>query len=107
VVIRRFDVFRNESPQTARRFPFFLVVQSDLLGSLITCVVVPLGKPAIVKNKLAQTLIPVLDVGAEKFVMYTPEVGAVPSAVLRKRETNLEAQRSIIVRALDFLFEGI
>ena len=107
MVIRRFDVFRNESSHTARRFPFFLVVQSDLLSGLHTCVVVPLGKPSVVKNKLVQTLIPVLEVGAESYVMYTPELGAVPVAVLRKRETNIEAQRNTIVRAMDFLFEGI
>lgn len=107
MVIRRFDVFRNESPHTARRFPFFLVVQSDLLSDLLTCVVVPLGKPSIVKNKLVQTLIPPVDVGVDQYVMYTPEIGFVPTAMLRKRETNIEAQRSIIVRAMDFLFEGI
>ena len=107
MVIQRFDVFRNESPHTARRFPYFLVVQSDLLSSLITCIVVPLGKPAVVGGKLAQTLTPTLDIGTATMVMYTPELSAVPAAVLRKRETNLDAQRDNIVRALDFLFSGI
>jgi toxin CcdB len=107
LVVHRFDVFRNESPHTGRRFPYFLVVQSDLLSGLITCVVVPLGKPAVVSGKLAQMLTPTLDIGAGSFVMYTPELGAVPAAVLRKRETNLEAQRETILHALDFLFSGI
>jgi toxin CcdB len=107
VVIQRFDVFRNESPNTGRRFPYFLVVQSDLLSGLITCVVVPLGKPSVVSGKLAQTLTPALDIGAGSFVMYTPELGAVPAAVLRKRETNLDAQRDTILRAVDFLISGI
>ncbi len=39
--------------------------------------------------------------------MYTPEMGAVPIAALRKHEANLESQRDVIVRALDFLFDGI
>ena len=107
MVVGRFDVYRNESPHTGRRFPFFLVVQSDLLSGLATVVVVPLGKPAVVKNKLAQTLIPMVEIGAERYVMYTPELGAVPATALRKRETNIEPQRDIIVHALDFLFSGI
>jgi toxin CcdB len=107
LVIRRFDVFRNESAKTGRRFPYFLVVQSDLLSGLITCVVVPLGKPGVVGGRLAQPLTPVLEIGTTDYVMYTPELGAVPAAVLRKRETNLDAQRDAIVRALDFLFSGI
>jgi len=31
----------------------------------------------------------------------------VPASILRKRVTNLEAQRDTILRALDFLFSGI
>jgi toxin CcdB len=105
--MKRFDVYRNESPNTSRRFPFFLVVQSDLLDGLQTCVVVPLGKASVVGGKLAQTLTPQLEVSSSKYVMYAPELGAVPAAALRKFETNVEAQRDTIVRALDFLFDGI
>lgn len=107
MVVQRFDVFRNESPNTGRRFPFFLVVQSDLLSGLATCVIVPLGKPAVVGGKLAQALTPTLELVGGSYVMYTPELGAVPVAALRKRETNVEAQREVILRALDFLFNGI
>lgn len=107
MVIRRFDVFRNESPHTSRRFPYFLVVQSDLLSALATCVVVPLGKAAVVGGKIAPALTPPLDVGSSSLIMYTPELGAVPVSALRKRETNIDAQRETISRALDFFFSGI
>lgn len=107
MVTRRFDVFRNESPHTGRRFPYLLVVQSDLLTNLISAVVVPLGKAAVVKNKLAQTLTPIVKIGTDNYVMYTPELGTVPVAALRKCETNIESQRDVVVRALHFLFSGI
>ncbi|GAA0711459.1 CcdB family protein [Dokdonella soli] len=103
----RFDVYRNESAQSAKRFPYFLVVQSDLLDGLSTTVVVPLGKPGVVGGRLAQTLTPALDVDGEALVMYTPELAAVHATVLRKRVGNLEGQRGAILRALDFLFSGI
>ena len=107
MVIQRFDVFRNESPNTSRRFPYFLVVQSDLLSDLATSVVVPLGKPGVVGGKLASALTPQLTIGTASYVMYTPELGAVPAAALRRREMNIESQRDAIRHALDFLFSGI
>lgn len=103
----RHDVYLNESAPSRKRFPYFLVVQSDLLEELATVVVVPLGKPGVVEGKLAQTLTPRLDVDGEALAMYTPELAAVPATVLRKRVGNLDGQRDAIRRALDFLLNGI
>ena len=103
----RFDIFSNENPLTRKRFPYLLVLQSGLLSGLDTTIVAPLGKPSVVEGKLAQTLTPLLDVEGASYAMYTPELAAVPNARLRKRITNIDAQRDIVVRALDFLFDGI
>lgn len=103
----RHDVYLNESAPSRKRFPYFLVVQSNLLEGLATTVIVPLGKPGVVEGKLAQTLTPRLDVDGESLVMYTPELAAVPATVLRKRIGNVDDQRDAILRALDFLFRGI
>lgn len=103
----RFDVFKNENAQSSKRFPFFLSVQSELLEPLATCVVVPLGRSAVVANRPTQTLTPTLDVNGEAMVMYTPEIAAVYTNVLRKHVCNLGAQHTAIVRALDFLFSGV
>lgn len=103
----RHDVYVNESAPSRKRFPYFLVVQSDLLEGLATVVIVPLGRPAVVEGKLAQTLTPRLDVDGESLVMYTPELAAVPATILRKRIGSIDEQRDTILRALDFLFSGI
>ena len=105
--MRRFDVYRNEIAQTSRRFPFFLVLQSDLLQQLTTVVVAPLGRASVVGGKLVETLAPTLDVDDESFVLYTPELAAIPVSILRKRVGNLDDQRECIIRAIDFLFSGI
>ncbi|MBN8728277.1 MAG: CcdB family protein [Xanthomonadales bacterium] len=103
----RHDVFLNERPASRKRFPYFLVVQSDLLDALSTTVIVPLGKAGVVEGKLAQTLTPELELDGERLVMYTPELSAMPSSLLRLRAGNLDAQHDTILRALDFLFSGI
>lgn len=103
----RHDVYFNENAHSRKRFPYFLVVQSDLLDGLATVVIVPLGKPGVVEGKLAQTLTPRLEIDGESLVMYTPELAAVPITFLRKRAGNIDDQRDVILRALDFLFSGI
>jgi toxin CcdB len=103
----RFDVFKNESAQSGKRFPFFLSVQSELLEPLATCVVVPLGRATVVANRPTQTLTPTLDVNGEAMVMYTPEIAAVYANMLRKHVCNLGTQHAAIVHALDFLFSGV
>jgi toxin CcdB len=102
----RFDVYRNPNAATAKRFPYLLAVQSDLLAELATQVVVPLGKANVVANRPADRLTPLLEVDGEALVMFTPELGPIPQALLRKHVTNLEAQRDRIRDALDFLFNG-
>ncbi|HEY8009642.1 MAG TPA: CcdB family protein [Rudaea sp.] len=103
----RFDVYANENQLTRKKVPFLLVLQSGLLDGLDTTVVAPLGKPSVVAGKLVQMLTPLLDVEGVGYVMYTPELAAIPNARLRKRIANIESQRDTIVRALDFLFDGI
>ena len=104
---QRFDVFRNPSAATAKFIPFLLVVQSDLLDDLPTRVAVPLAKASAIKGPAATMLNPELEVDGIRVVMLTQQIAAVPVEVLRKRETNFEAQRDTILRALDFLFSGI
>jgi toxin CcdB len=103
----RFDVYRNEQAPGNKRFPYLLVVQSELLEDLHTCVVVPLGRSAVVGGKSMERLMPTLQMEGAPWVMYTPELAAVPAAALRQRSGNLHGQSDAIRNALDFLFSGI
>ena len=103
----RFDVYRNENAASNKRFPYLLAVQSELLENLLTCVVVPLGKVSTVGGKPMDKLMPSITVDGAAWTMYTPELAAVPVAILRKRIENLRQQRDAIQGALDFLFSGI
>jgi toxin CcdB len=107
MVTRRFDVFRNPNAASAKHVPFLLVVQSELLEELPTRVVVPLTKTAALKAKPATLLNPEFAIESTNVAMLTQQVGAVASSQLKKLVANLESEREIIVRALDFLFSGI
>lgn len=103
----RFDIFRNEQAPGNKRFPYLLTLQSDLLDELSTCVVVPLGRASVVAGKSMERLMPTLQLDGGSWVMYTPELAALPTSALRQRVANLHEQGHAITRALDFLFSGI
>jgi toxin CcdB len=52
----QFAVYRNKNPHTKSTFPFLVDVQSDLLESLQTRVVIPLTKVAALAKKPVGTL---------------------------------------------------
>ena len=103
----QFDVYRNANPATRARIPYLLDVQSDLLDSLATRVVVPLCKPGILKGRLAERLNPVFQVEGKEVAMLTPELAGVPAKALGEAIGNLSSQRGVIIAALDLVITGI
>ena len=103
----QFDVYRNTTPASRTRVPYQLDVQSDLLESLSTRVVVPLCRPELLKGKLADRLNPVFEIEGKKMAMLTPELAGVSGKILGGPVTNLSTERSAIIGALDLVITGI
>ena len=103
----QFDVYANPNPVTRLRVPYLLDIQSSLLESLSTRVVIPLCKPSLLKGKLAKGLNPVLVVEGREMVMLTPELAGISRKALGARVANLAACRAEIVGALDLVISGI
>ncbi len=68
---------------------------------------VPLGKPELLKGRLADRLIPVFEIRGRRTLMLTPELAGVPAKALGERIDSLARHRNIIVAALDLVFTGI
>ena len=103
----QFDVYRNTNPATRTRIPYLLDIQSDLLESISTRVVVPLCKAEFLKGKLADRLNPVFEVEGRKMAMLTPELAGVSGKILGGPVVNLAGERSAIIAALDLVIAGI
>lgn len=103
----QFDVYRNANAASKARAPYLLDVQSDLLDTLTTRVVVPLCKPEVLKGKLAERLNPVLEVEGRKFILLTPEMAGVSRKALGECAGNLSQHRQAIIAALDLVITGI
>jgi toxin CcdB len=103
----QFDIHRNQNSATAKGIPYLLNVQSDLLDSLATRVVVPLARPSVLGNKSAHYLNPLFEVEGTSLVMLTPEMAGVPKKNLGAVVGNLTDRRADVVRALDIVFSGV
>jgi toxin CcdB len=101
----QFDVCRNPNPDTQAAIPYLLEVQSDLLESIATCVVVPLVRTSE-RQKPAKYLNPCLDIEGTQVIMLTEQIAGIPRRALGKRIGSLSSKRQEIMTALDFLFSG-
>jgi toxin CcdB len=100
-------VYRNKNPQTLSAVPFLLDVQHDLLSDLDTRLVIPLRPISAIKGKALKPLMPVLEIGGERFVLLTPQMAGIPKSELGALVIQVEHYRSEIIAAIDFLVTGI
>lgn len=102
----RFDVYRNSGAQV-EAVPFLLDVQSDVLNSLDTRVVIPLRRrDRFPLARIPNNLLPVIVVEEVECFLETPKLAAVPVRILKAPVTSLAENRFEITAALDFLFQG-
>jgi len=103
----QFTVCRNKNPQTRSTVPFLLDIQHDLLQDLETRVVVPLHPVPALQGQTLRTLMPVLEIEGESFIMVTPQMAGIPKSELGNPVTRVEKYRFEIIAAIDFLLTGI
>ncbi|MDT3679982.1 MAG: CcdB family protein [Burkholderiaceae bacterium] len=104
--VAQFHVYRNLDPSSRKRFPFLLDVQSDLLESLATCVVVPLGETDS-KRPVVTGLMPVFEIDGRPVVMRTSEITGIARRIVGEPIASLEHRRHEIIAALDVLISGV
>ena len=96
----RFDVYTNRQGAG-----WLLDVQSDLIASLNTRVVVPL-LPVDEAPLPAERLNPVFAIEGARAVMLTQFMAAVPASELRAVVSSLDREANAILAAIDFLHQG-
>jgi len=96
----RFEVYESTADAG-----FLLDVQSPLLSSLNTRIVVPL-MPEAEAPRPAKRLNPVFEIGTARYVMVTQFMASIPAAELRRRIGSLEHAHEDIIAALDMIFLG-
>lgn len=100
------DVYPNPNKAAARQLPYLVEIQAELLGSLPTAVVVPLGLPGVVDHTPVLRLNPMVSMDGTQYLLLTQELAAIHRRQLKPCLGNLSAYRNDIITAIDFLFTG-
>lgn len=103
----QFTVYQNKNPLSKKSIPLLLDIQSNLLESLQTTVVIPLVKlEANIDKKLVQ-LTPVLELEGKKYIALTPQLSGISRKELGAAITDANQFRTDIINAMDFLLTGV
>jgi toxin CcdB len=102
----QFDVFFNKDPRSKRRTPYLLDIQSDLLASLATRLVVPLRPRADATAPTIERLHPIVAMEVTPYVAVVSEMAAIPRVALGGRFSSLAGHRKAILDACDLLLTG-
>lgn len=100
-------IYQNKNLHSKKEFPLLLDIQTNLLNSLQTTVVVPLKKLEPNKDKILTQLTPILDIEGVAYLMLTPQLAGIQRKELGKTIAHVEHARTEILNALDFLLTGI
>ena len=103
----QFSIHQNKNSHSKKEFPLLLDIQTNILDSLQTTIVVPLKKLETNKDKVLTQLTPILAIEGVNYLMLTPQLAGIQRKELGKAIMNIESARIEILNALDFLFTGI
>ena len=103
----QFDVYVNPSKQTRSAYPFILDIQNELLESIATRIVVPLGIAENFRNEEMKGLTPRIEFEGTDLLIMIPQVASMPARALKEPIGTLLHLRDEVISALDFAITGI
>ena len=102
----QFVVYANADAASRNSIPSWLNVQSDLIETADSRVVVPIVTPEQA-GSIIKRLMPELEVAGKRMVMDTAQITNVPLQMLGKQVADLSHERLVIIDAIDMLTHGI
>jgi toxin CcdB len=103
----QFDVYDNPSPRMREQYPFVVDIQSNLLSSLATRMVVPLAVTSLAAKELPQRLCPVFTVRRKNLMLVPFEAAPLDKRLLKTEITSIRDRASDIIAAMDAVMSGI
>ncbi|MBM7074590.1 CcdB family protein [Shewanella sp. 202IG2-18] len=103
----QFTLYQNPDKHTSKAYPYFVDVQSELLDSLNSRLVIPLTPLDLLDQKAPKNLCPIIHIDEGDFVILTHQMASVSTKLLRHPVNKLSAFRDEIIAAIDFLITGI
>jgi toxin CcdB len=102
----QFEVFTNTNPDSKTIYPYIIDIQSPLLETLETRLVIPLILKSKFGEKFIKNLTPGIVIKNQEYLVMTPQLAAIHKKHLGKLVENCTSHRNEIVSSIDFLITG-
>ena len=103
----QYDVYANPSPRMRDEYPYVVDIQSDLLSSLATRMVVPLAVTTLAPHVLPRQLCPVIPVRGKNLVLVPFEAAPLGKRLLKNKTASVKDRANDIVAAMDAVMSGV
>ena len=103
----QYDVYDNPSPRMRDQYPYIVDIQSDLLGSLATRMVVPLAVTTLAAHDLPRQLCPVIAVKGKNLMLVAFEAAPQGRRLLKHKLASVKHRASDIIAAMDAVVSGV
>lgn len=103
--MKQFDICVNLHGPSAKRAPYYAILQSDLLEPFELRLTAPLIFPRIIKPVRKLTL--EVQVGSETYLLSMLELASVRTQIIGRAVGSVRDRHSEIVAALDLLIMGV
>jgi toxin CcdB len=101
--VRQYDLCRNTG-RGAKRSPYLLVIQRDMVSALPTRLVAPVMR--LQRTSAVTRVMVTVEIGGESLHISLPETFSIDRTMLGPVASNLSHLHDDIVRALDMLVTG-
>lgn len=102
----QFDIFENPSPRMRHVYPYVVEVQSDVLASLATRMVVPLAVSILATSDMPRRLCPTITVNEKSFMLVPFEAAPLDKRLLTTLIANVRNRSHDIIAAMDAVLSG-
>lgn len=103
----QFDVYRNPNPHQREVMPYMVSVQSDLLDSLPTRLMMPLAVPGLMPSSIPLNLCPRVDFDGQHYHLLAHLASPFRMRDLGKPLGAVPGSASDVVAALDAVISGV
>jgi len=103
----QFDLYENLNKDSRKIYPYFVDIQSNLLESLNSRVVIPLTPSRYLDDRSISTLCPTTTILGDTYVLLTHQMTSVPISALQESVVSLDELHDEIIAAVDLLITGI
>jgi toxin CcdB len=102
----QYSIYKNCNDNSKKIYPYLLDVQSSLLNSLETRLVIPLARKDTFEKGIIQNINPIVLVDKIEYIVLTQQMASIHNKSIGKKIDNANINRQDILAAIDFLITG-